>query len=56
MGATFAKRNHMIHREGCGLLAVGTEAALPLAGFALALILPGLVFARRRGMRAMERR
>ncbi len=32
------------------------QAVLPLAGFALALGLPGLVFARRRGMRITERR
>jgi putative thiamine transport system permease protein len=32
------------------------QAALPLTGFALALVLPALVFRRRRGMRAMERR
>jgi putative thiamine transport system permease protein len=32
------------------------QAALPLAGFAGALVLPGFVFRRRRGMRAMERR
>ena len=31
------------------------QAALPLVGFALALVFPALVFARRRGMRAMER-
>jgi putative thiamine transport system permease protein len=32
------------------------QAVLPLAGFALALGLPGLVFAQRRGMRITERR
>ena len=32
------------------------QAVLPLAGFALALGLPGLVFAQRRGMRSTERR
>ena len=32
------------------------QAALPLAGFAAALVLPGLVFRQRRGMREMERR
>jgi putative thiamine transport system permease protein len=32
------------------------QAALPLAGFVGALVLPGYVFRRRRGMRVMERR
>jgi putative thiamine transport system permease protein len=32
------------------------QAALPLAGFAFALVLPGFVFRHRRGMRLVERR
>ena len=32
------------------------QAGLPLAGFALALILPAVLFRHRRGMQAMERR
>ncbi len=42
-------------RRLCGVYGF-LQAALPLAGFAGALVLPGFLFRRRRGMRVTERR